>query len=437
MLHAALRSGGWLADRYDPRPLLALLFIGGGATSLAILPTIRIIGSALSAEDSGRILLLSAVGFFPSALVLSAVSPVVVKAQLRDLSMTGAVVGRLSAYGTGGAILGTFLTGFVLVRWAATTTLVVVVGMMLVTVGVALWLVLRRPWSSGVAALGALAVLGLTATDMVQGPCQTSTRYYCVAVRQDPGSPNGRLLWLDDLRHSHVDLNDPTHLEFWYIRRIVDSFRLVAAEGPIDVVYLGGGGFTLPRYVRATRPGSMQTVLEIDPDLAELVARDLGFVPGPDVAVGLGDGRRSLGRTPTDSADVIVGDAFGSRAVPWHLATREFLRDVRRVLRPDGVYTANIIDNPDQAFLRAEAATVGAVFEHVTVLLGPGAVGGVMGNSVIIGSDRPIDVRLLDQLREQAGDTGRRVERLEDFLADATILTDDFAPVDQLIANGD
>ncbi|MFN0030023.1 MAG: fused MFS/spermidine synthase [Acidimicrobiales bacterium] len=429
--------GGWLADRYDSRPLLALLFIGGGAAALAILPTIRLIGSALPTGDNGRIVLLSAVGFFPTAVVLSAVSPVVVKAQLRDLSVTGATVGRLSACGTGGAILGTFLTGFVLVRWAATTTLVVVVGVTLVAVGLALWLMFRRPWSSGVAALGALAMLGVTATDLVQGPCQTSTRYYCVAVRQDTRLPSGRLLWLDDLRHSYVDLNDPTHLEFWYIRRIVDSFQLVAATGPIDVVYLGGGGFTLPRYVRATRPGSAQTVLEIDPDLVELVERDLGFAPGPDVTVALGDGRRSLSKMPTDSADVVVGDAFGSRSVPWHLATEEFLQDVRRVLRIDGVYTANIIDNANGTFLRAEAATVGSVFQHVAVLTSSSARANVQGNSVIIGSDRPIDGPLLDRLQLQAGDSGRRVEAIDEFVADVAVLTDDFAPVDQLIAQGD
>ncbi len=368
--------GGRLADRYDPGPLLALLFIGGGAAALAILPTVRIAGSAWTSQDSGAILLLSAIGFLPTALVLSAVSPVVVKAQLRDLSVTGATVGRLSACGTGGAILGTFLTGFVLVRWAATTTLVIAMGVILIAVGLALWMVRGRPWSSGAAALGALAVLGLTATDLVQGPCQAYTRYYCVAVREDPGSPSGRLLWLDDLRHSYVDLEDPTHLEFWYIRRIVDTFKLVAPDGPIDVVYLGGGGFTLPRYVRATRPGSRQTVLEIDPDLAALVERELAFEPGPDVVVRLGDGRRSLRITPTDSADVIVGDAFGSRAVPWHLATREFLGDVRRVLRPGGVYTANVIDNPDLDFLRAEAATVGSVFAACDGGVGAGGGGG-------------------------------------------------------------
>lgn len=429
--------GGRLADRYDARPLLALLFIGGGASALAILPIIRVVGSALPGEDNARILLMSAVGFFPTALVLSAVSPVVVKSQLRDLSVTGATVGRLSAYGTGGAILGTFLTGFVLVRWAATTTLVILVGVTLVAVGLALWLVSRRPWSSGVAALGALALVGLTATDLVQGPCQTYTRYYCVAVRPDPGLSSGRLLWLDDLRHSYVDLEDPTHLEFWYIRRIVDSFKLAVEEGPIDVVYLGGGGFTLPRYVRATRPGSTQTVLEIDPDLPALVQRELGFEPGPDVVVRLGDGRRSLAAVPAESADVIVGDAFGSRAVPWHLATREFLGDVRRVLRPDGVYTANVIDNADRAFLKAEAATVAEVFEHVTVIMGPAAAAGLSGNSVIIGSRMPINVGLLDQLAAQAGDSGGRVAAMDDFLAGALVLTDDFAPVDQLIANGD
>ena len=105
---------------------------------------------------------------------------------------------------------------------------------------------------------------------------------------------------------------------------------------------------------------------------------------------------------PDDSADVIIGDAFGSRAVPWHLATREFLTDVRRVLRPDGVYAANIIDGPEQRFLRAEAATLAAVFDHVEVILGPLAVDGQRGNSIIYAADEPIDTAAIDAVAAAA-----------------------------------
>ena len=80
------------------------------------------------------------------------------------------------------------------------------------------------------------------------------------------------MLVLEELRHSYVDLADPRHLEFDYMRWIGDAIDAVPA-GPLDAVFLGGGGFTLPRYVAATRPGSRSRVLEVDGDLVELVAR--------------------------------------------------------------------------------------------------------------------------------------------------------------------
>jgi SAM-dependent methyltransferase len=270
----------------------------------------------------------------------------------------------------------------------------------------------------------------------VEAPCDEQTRYYCLSVREDLHRPSGRTLVLDDLRHSYVDLDDPRHLEFWYVRRLVDGIDVLAPAGPIDAVYVGGGGFTLPRYLRAVRPGSTQTVLEIDADLVDLVQDELGFAAGEDVEIVIGDGRLSLADRPAASADVVVGDAFGSRAVPWHLTTEEFLGDIRQVLRPGGVYVANLIDGPGQRFLRAEAATAASVFEHVVVILGPDAASGRRGNSVIIASDDPIDGAALDDRRRADGDDGALVGDLAAFIEDAPTLTDDYAPVDQLIAAG-
>jgi len=108
----------------------------------------------------------------------------------------------------------------------------------------------------------------------------------------------------------------------------------------------------------------------------------------------------------------------------------EFVREVERVLTPGGLYVLNVIDNPDQDFLRAEAATLADVFEHVTVILGPGAADGRLGNSLIAASDRPFDPAVVDP------DGGRVVDDLDAFVGGADILTDDFAPVDQLISGG-
>ena len=62
------------------------------------------------------------------------------------------------------------------------------------------------------------------------------------------------VLVVDGTPQSHVDLEDPTHLEFEYVRRMGHVLDLAAGEGrPVDAVHLGGGALTLPRYVAATR----------------------------------------------------------------------------------------------------------------------------------------------------------------------------------------
>ena len=45
----------------------------------------------------------------------------------------------------------------------------------------------------------------------------------------------------------------------------------------------------MPRYVRATRPGSAQTILEIDGDLVEVVEERIDFDPGDDVEITVTD----------------------------------------------------------------------------------------------------------------------------------------------------
>ena len=439
---------GVAADHIDPRRLLPVLLVLGGALAIATIPIVRVLGEGSGTGGGIRILVLTAFGFLPSATVLSAVPPAVIKLQLLDLASTGTTVGRLSAWSTAGALFGTFFTGFVLVSAAAVTTLIVAVGLLLIASGVAMWAATRAASAGEMLGIGGIAAVSLVGVAAVDSPCETQTAYYCLSVVEDPNVDSGRTLVLDDLRHSYVDLDDPTRLEFWYVRRIVDAIdaHSASADAPIDAIYLGGGAFTVPRYVRATRPGSEQTILEIDGDLVDVVEERMEFDRGDDVEIIVGDGRLAVDDLADDSADVVVGDAFGSRAVPFHLATEEFLADVDRVLRPDGIYVANIIDGPQERFLRAEAATIARVFEHVAVIRGPGIVNGRNGNSVVVASRSPLNVEsLAAQLAADRGpgaedpDPDRVVgelltgDALATYLDGATILTDDFAPVDQLI----
>jgi hypothetical protein len=122
--------------------------------------------------------------------------------------------------------------------------------------------------------------------------------------------------------------------------------------------------------------------------------------------------------------------------VPWHLTTREALEEVRRVLGPGGVYAVNLIDHGPLGFARAELATLEAVFADVALLASPGTVAGEHGgNLVAVAAERPVaTAAVADHLGRW--DTGWEVlhgDGLRRWIGDAQVLTDDHAPVDQLL----
>jgi hypothetical protein len=429
---AGAALGGRQADRMDARRLIPELLIGGGLLAIGIVPLVRTLGAGLQARGDGAALTVTLIALFPAAAVLSAVTPVVAKVQLRDLDATGSVVGRLSAWATVGALVGTFATGFVVVPLLPTDVAVFATGGLLLALGVGL--ALHDGIRSGRAAAGlAAGALVVGAATLAAGsPCDAETSYHCARIVRDDAVPSARILVLEELRHSYVDLRDPRRLEFDYTRWIGDAIDGARPRGaPLDAVFLGGGGFTLPRYVAATRPGSRSRVLEVDADLVELARTRLALRTGPDLRVRVGDARVTLRDEPDASADVVVGDAFGGRAVPWHLATVEFARDVRRVLRPDGVYALNVIDAGGLELAQAVGATLLRVFRDVALVShrdGPGRPAG--GNLVFVASPTRVP---------DAAVVGSRValvlkrSGVARVAADADPLRDDDAPADQLL----
>lgn len=411
--------GGRYADRTDPRRLLALLLTAGGVLTIAVVPLVRIVGEGTGSTSSeGGAFLIALIALLPPAAVLSAVTPTVAKLLLHGLDDAGAVVGRVSAWSTGGALAGTFLAGFVFVPLLPTRATVYAIGGALVLTGLVLG---ARPRVTVVSLAAAVALMGLA----VGSKCDTESVYFCARVEADDARPSGRTLVLDDLRHSYVDLADPTHLEFAYTRWMGD---VIDARRPRDAVFLGGGGFTLPRYLSARVPGARSTVLEVDAQLVELVREKLGLRTSDALRVRTGDARVTLRDVKTDSADLVVGDAFGGLSVPWHLTTREFVDEVRRVLRPGGVYALNLIDRGPLSFARAEAATLLDRFADVALVDDRADPG---GNLVLLASDRP----LADLQNVRFGQEGALFDRawMRDFARDADVLTDDKAPADQLL----
>ncbi|MBO1337258.1 spermidine synthase [Streptomyces sp. VRA16 Mangrove soil] len=237
------------------------------------------------------------------------------------------------------------------------------------------------------------------------------------------------LLTVDGAPQSYVDLDDPEYLEFEYARRLGHVLDCAGDEGrPVDVLHLGGGALTLPRYVAATRPGSRQDVVEADTGLRALVAEHLPLADGgAGITVHGGDARAWLAAAPEDSVDVLVADVFGGSRVPAHLTTVAYAREADRVLRDGGTYAANLADGAPFAFLRSQLATFSAVFAHVALVAEPAVLRGRrFGNAVLLASRADFDVQELS--RRTARDAfPARVEHgraLRRFIGDAAVVTD-------------
>ena len=164
-------------------------------------------------------------------------------------------------------------------------------------------------------------------------------------VQRDAHRATGRLLRQGDMDASYVDLADPRHLEFDYLRRMRD---VVEAQRARRIVHVGGAACALARALAATdRTGlRRQHVIEVDPGVVELAREHLGLRKAPGLKVKVADGRAWVASREDGSIDALLVDAFVGARVPRHLATAEALADAARAVAPGGVYAVNVVDAP-------------------------------------------------------------------------------------------
>jgi spermidine synthase len=323
----------------------------------------------------------------------------------------------------------------VLVSRVPVSGILVGLGVLLLVASVLVQVAGRRGRGDAVLAL-VVALAGVGAAAAPSG-CDVETTYHCLAVDVDPERSGGRVLVLDGLRHSYVDLEDPTHLEFAYVQAMATVIDTAFPVGePLDAYHLGAGGLTLPRWLSEARPGSTGRVSEIDAGVVEADLRLLGGELPEGVEVSVEDGRLAIDDLEPASLDLVVGDAFGGISVPWHLATREALEGLEESLGEDGVYVANVIDHAPFGFARAYVRTAAEVFDEVALLAAPDVLAGSDGgNMVVVASREPVDLDVVEEELAARGTDWKALAgaELAAWADGAPVLTDDFAPVDQLL----
>lgn len=444
--------GGFVADRYASRRTLGLIFMTAGVASLSILVvTHAIVGNTFGLSFLPRIVVYVTAIFFLPSFVLGMVSPVVVRLALANLERSGHIVGTIYACSTIGSIFGTFLTGFYLISWLGTRTVVWLVAIILLLTGVSVAAADRRKNRTGIIGAGAiaLAIFVLVGVQWARGsyaaPCEVESNYYCIKVLET--SQNGhaaRMLMLDRLIHSFIVPDDPRAIDYGYERAYSNLTQAHATgRSQIDTLFIGGGGYSFPRYIEAVYPSSTVDVIEIDPAVIGIVYDRLGLPRTSRIRSFNRDARVFLTEwTDPKRYDFIYGDAFNDLSIPYHLTTVEFNRIIAARLKPGGIYLSNIIDKFDGGeFLKAEANALRAVFPHVYIFGRGEAFEPFDRNTyVLMASRAPLNRAALDVITARDEPSLRTmplsVDRFNAYVTSgrAITLTDDFVPVDQLLA---
>jgi MFS family permease len=375
--------GGRLADRWASLRLLGIIFTLGGLTSLGILAVDELdVTAQIDWPLIAEILVLIAALFFVPSTILGTISPIVAKLAVHDLAKTGSTVGRIYAAGSVGSIVGTFLTGFWLISWFGTHAIVWGVGLLLVLLGLLFLVRSRWLWTLPTVLLLAGAALPSVGPEWLNGPCTQETNYFCIKVQQEErdGEPVYVLI-LDRLVHSYSSLTDPTKLVYGYemVYGELTAYQADRKEQALRALFIGGGGYTFPRYMEAVYPDSDLHVIEIDPGVTEIAYEMLGLDRDTRVISYNEDARMFLARSPRhrdsgprsvpepvqsadrrpgednagEAYDLVLGDAFNDFSVPYHLTTKEFNDRVHAWLAPDGLYMVNIIDGAYGRFFSA------------------------------------------------------------------------------------
>ena len=447
--------GGKLVDRYPRRRTLGILLFLSGVAALAIIPLTNMVAAyQFPFSLMWRIFTVTAIIFFIPGCILGTISPVVVRLTLQNLNKAGNVIGKICAFSTFGAIIGTFATGFLLISWMGTRNIIFTMGVILIiTALLAGGLFKRRIATSTCVAVCALSLAPLYIA-AYRNPVNDRTYYYkesdyytiklTKTTSSDRRTPLETLV-LDHLIHSYVSLDNPLHIEYDYEKIYAEVMKwMYKPQSPFKSLSIGGGGYTFPRYMELSYPKAHIDVVEIDPEITRVVYKYLGLPRDTRIRTFNTDGRWFV-MNCKEKYDIIFTDAFNDLSIPYHLTTREFVRQLNGTLNDDGILMSNVIDNFQKgAFLPSYLRTLGEVFGERNVYLisiRPDFKNVRISTFIVVATKGNRDMSRFDAwLKDKLQGRAKSVLVSDALMRElrtnrqSIVLTDDYAPVDNLIA---
>lgn len=392
-------------------------------------------------------------------LLLGMVSPYAVKLATKSLDRLGNTSGNLYSVSTIGSIVGTFVTVFILIPFVQINHVLYGMGILLVVTST----IKLRNFVKAIALILLVIVsisiffddvntISLDFRNLHFHPgmviYETETLYSHLDVIDNYNSINNRVLFLNGYPHSIMDRSDPNTLESKYTKFF--PLGLILKENITKVLFIGGGGFSGPKYFLQNYPNIAVDVVEIDPKVVE-VAKEYFFLDesNPKLNIYVQDAREFLNKY-TGSYDMIVLDAFSKSYVPFHLMTVEFYKLLSDKLSNGGVVISNHIGSPSNAqatsdLYRANLKTFLQVFPKVFVFLTDHSksLQNIILASVKGGQIDEYDISDKFEIANLQESTSKVIEEIDyqDYVLennlidknDVPIITDQYAPVEKLL----
>jgi spermidine synthase len=448
-------AGGWLADRYPPRRVLAGLLLMSGIWTLLLAwtgqPVVFRVAQWIQDPRWGPCFAASVLLAVP-AFGLSGVLPALLRLAIGDMGYFGRHTGGMIAVSTIGSLIGTWGTSFYLLTWLGSTTLVALLGVVQACLGL-LWTLRGGSLQTGMqvillAGIGGITWMGFHPVVILPPAIhQEDSPYQQVRVSENDLF---RYLILDNTFHAVMWKAAPTSLALPYSQVMMGVLPIV--EDPKRGLILGHGGGSLAKWLGENWPDLELDVIEMDPSVVQAAEKYFGYTPPANHHVYVQDARTFLQNTP-NRYDVVWVDVFARHLIPFHVTTREFFEVLRKHVNPDGAVAVNLASSDAPANVRraqAVLATMQLAFPEVVTygVSGPDWLNIKKGSlNLIFFGGKPVrvmrDSHFTDVLVRHMNHGRFPPEGLTFFLsqepvvlAPGDILTDDFSPLDILQGEG-
>jgi predicted membrane-bound spermidine synthase len=294
-------------------------------------------------------------------LLLGMVSPVITKIIIME-NTNGRTIGKLYAVQALGNIIGTLLGGIILIQFFDTVTIVYLIGLLLFIITFIIKRKKRR-----LVVLMIFCVIGFIIVNNFynnnQNGYKYETAYNTIFIFDTVEDDNRTVRYLMTEPYSAMSkmyTDSPNELVNGHYNECINSF--INYDTVRDILVLGGGAYSYPKYVYTEYPDINIDVVEIDSALTVISEKHFGL--NKDKVVIINEDARRYINNSKKKYDVIIVDVYITHYIPFHIITRESFANMVTLLNHNGIVCININGRLDSEYVYDIYKTVKTVFKY-------------------------------------------------------------------------